>query len=148
MALALTSRRRALAAGASAITAVVLAAAVAGRSCQVAGAGPEDVVREMLAAARAGDRASVHELLSPQTRERLTQAAQRATDLVGASIRYTALDMISIGSTDAPAPTDVTVVERLGDTAVVELVGPSGRARVRTVKVGARWRIELPDYAP
>lgn len=146
MALALSTHRRSLAAGASAITAIVLAVAVAGRSCQVEGTGPEQVVRQMLAAAKAGNRAAVHALLAPETQDRLAQAARRATDLVGTSSRYSALDMISIGSSSAPAPTDVTVVERFEDSAVVELVGPGGRARVRTIRVGSAWRIDLPGY--
>ncbi len=49
MALALTSRRGALAAVASALAAMALAAAVAGRSCRVTQPGPEAAVRDMKA---------------------------------------------------------------------------------------------------
>jgi len=147
MALALTSRRGALAAVASALAAMALAAAVAGRSCRVTQPGPEAAVRDMLQAAKTGDRDAVFDLLTPATRERLDGEARRATDLVGASQRYAAKDLISIGSSDGVAdPTDITVLEERGDRAVVEVVSPTGRARVDLVKHDGRWRIDLPQY--
>ena len=147
MALALTSRRSTLAAVASALAAMALAAAVAGRSCRVTEPGPEAAVREMLQAAKTGERDVVFELLAPATRDRLAAEAKRATDLVGASQRYTARDLISIGSSDGVAdPTDITVLEERGDRAVVEVVSPAGRARVDLVKLGNRWRIDLLQY--
>lgn len=147
MALALTSRRSTLAAVASALAAVALAAAVAGRSCRVTQPGPEAAVRDMIQAAKTGDRNAVFRLLTPATRERLDAEARRATDLVGASQRYTAKDLMSIGSSDGVAdPTDITVVEERGDRAIVEVVSPAGRARVELIKQDGRWRIDLPQY--
>jgi hypothetical protein len=147
MGLALTSRRSTVAAVASALAAMALAAAVAGRSCQVTQPGPEAAVREMLRAAQTGDRDAVFELLSPSTRARLEAEAKRATDLVGAATRYTAKDLVSIGSSDGvPAPTDITIIEERGDRAVVEVVSPAGRARIELVNVRGRWHIELPQY--
>jgi hypothetical protein len=147
MALALTSRRSTLAAVASALAAMALAAAVAGRSCRVTQPGPEAAVREMLQAAKTGDRDTVFELLTPATRDRLDAEARRATDLVGASQRYAAKDLVSIGSSDGVAdPTDITVLEDRGDRAVVEVVSPGGRARVELVKLDGHWRIDLPQY--
>jgi len=147
VALALTSRRSTLSAVASALAAMALAAAVAGRSCRVSEPGPEAAVRDMIQAAKTGDRDLVFELLAPATRARLDAEAKRATDLVGASQRYTAKDLISIGSSDGVAdPTDLTVLEERGDRAVVEVVSPAGRARVDLVKLGNRWRIDLLQY--
>lgn len=147
MGLALSSRRSTIAAVASALAAMAVAAAVAGRSCRVSQPGPEVAVHEMLQAAKTGDRDAVFALLSPSTRARLELAAKRATDLVGASIRYTAEDLLSIGSSQGvPAPTDVTVVEERGDRAAVEIVSPVGRARMDLVKVRGRWLIDLPHY--
>jgi hypothetical protein len=147
VALALTSRRGALAAVASALAAMALAAAVAGRSCRVTQPGPEAAVRDMIQAAKARDHDKVFGLLTPATRDRLDAEARRATDLVGASQRYTAKDLISIGSPDGVAdPTDITVLEEHGDRAVVEVVSPAGRARVDLVKLDGRWRIDLPQY--
>jgi hypothetical protein len=126
---------------------MALAAAVAGRSCRVTQPGPEAAVRDMIQAAKTGERDAVFELLAPATRERLAAQARRATDLVGASQRYTAKDLISIGSSDGVAdPTDITVLEEHGDHAVVELVSPAGRARIDLVKIAGRWRIDLPQY--
>lgn len=145
MGLALTSRRSTVAAVASALAAMALAAAVAGRSCRVSQPGPEVAVREVLQAAKTGDHDTVFELLTPDTRKRLERAAKRATDLVGASTRYTAQDLVSIGSSlGVAAPTDITVLEERGDRAIVEIVSPTGRARMQLVKVGGRWRIDLP----
>jgi hypothetical protein len=147
VALALTSRRSTLAAVASALAAMALAAAVAGRSCRVTQPGPEAAVREMIQAAKLGDRDAVFELLTPATRERLDAEARRATDLVGASQRYAAKDLLSIGSSDGVAdPTDITVLDDRGDRAVVEVVSPAGRARVDLIRIDGRWRVDLPAY--
>lgn len=146
MALALTSRRGALAAVASALAAMALAAALAGRSCRVAQPGPEEAVRDLIQAAKTGDRDLVFELLTPATRSRLDEEARRATDLVGASRRYTAKDLISIGNSDGGDPTDITVLEERGERARVEVVSPGGRAQVELRKVAGRWRIELSQY--
>ncbi|MBK9033470.1 MAG: hypothetical protein IPL61_19760 [Myxococcales bacterium] len=147
MALALTSRRGAIAAAASAVMAMALAATMLGRGCGVTRPGPEAAVRGMIQAARAGDRKAVWRLLSPQTQRALEDRARKATDLVGASTRYTALDLISVGtSDDVPPPTDVREVSRSGDRAVVEVGGPTGRAQIEVVRVDGRWRIDLPAY--
>jgi hypothetical protein len=148
MALALTQRRRTIAAAASLVAAVALAVAVAGRSCRVGAPGPDATVRAMMQAAKAGDRQAVFDLLSPVTQQRLEERARAATDLVGSSRRYTALELISIGgnSDDEPAPSEVRVVESKADRASVEVAGPGGRARVDLVLVQGQWRVHLPDY--
>lgn len=147
MALALTSRRSTLAAVASALAAMALAAAVAGRSCRVTQPGPEAAVRDLIQAAKTGDRDAVFELLSSATQDRLVAQARHATDLVGATQRYTARDLISIGSSDGvPDPTDITVIDERADRASVEVGSPAGRVRVDLVKQGGRWRIDLPQY--
>lgn len=147
MGLALTSRRSTVAAVASLLAAMALAAAVAGRSCRVTQPGPEAAVREMLHAAKTGDRDAVFALLSPATRSRLEIEAKRATDLVGAATRYTAKDLLSIGSSEGIAtPTDITVLEERGDRASVEVVSESGRARIELIKIEGRWRIDLAQY--
>jgi hypothetical protein len=147
VALALTSRRSTLAAVASALAAMALAAAVAGRSCRVTQPGPEAAVRDVIQAAKAGDRDAVFELLAPATRDQLAVQARRATDLVGASQRYTAKDLISIGSSEGiPDPTDITVIEDRGDHAVVEVVSPGGRARIALIKLNGHWRVDLTQY--
>lgn len=145
MALALTSRRRAIAAAASAVAAMALAAAVVGRGCAVTSPGPDATVRSLITAARAGDRKAVWQLLSPDTQLRLERQAKEATELVGSSTRYTAMDLISIGSSeDVPPPTEIKIVQRRGDDAMVEVAGPAGRAQLPLKRVHGRWRIHLP----
>jgi hypothetical protein len=147
MAIALTSRRTTIAAMTSAVAAAALAVGVAGRSCTVSTPDPEAVVHELLAAAKAQDRHAVFELLAPTTRQRIEARARRATDLVGSGRRFAAIDLVSIGIPEgSPAPTDVTIVEHLGDHAVVEIVSPSGRARLNVVQIDGRWLVELPKY--
>jgi hypothetical protein len=147
MALALAGRRRALTAAATALAAFALAAAVLGRSCAVESPGPEAAVRGLVAAARAGDRQAVWDLLSPDTQARLTAGAHRATDLVGSSMRYRPLDLISIGSSDdVPPPIDIRTIDRQGERAVVEIISVGDPARVELVRVGKRWKIDLPAY--
>lgn len=147
MALALTSRRNVMAAAASALAAIALAAAVLGRGCGVAEPGPDAAVRSLVQAARAGDRKQVWQLLSPRTQHALEERARKATDLVGSSTRYGALDLISLGSSeDVPPPTDLRVVFRTGERAVVELNGPTGPARLDVIRVDGRWKVDLPAY--
>ena len=126
---------------------MAVAAAVAGRSCRVSQPGPEAAVRDILQAAKTGDRDTVFDMLAPATRARLEVEAHRATDLVGASIRYTAKDLVSIGASDnISAPTDITVIEELDDRAIVEMVSPAGRSRMQLVKIEGRWKIDIPEY--
>jgi hypothetical protein len=147
MALALTGRRRNAAAAVSVLAAVALAIAVVGRGCSVASPGPDAVVRSMIAASNAGDKQAVYALLTPATQARLEEGAQQATTLVGANVRYAALDLIAIGSAeDVPAPTEINVISRTGDRAVVEIVSTAGRAQLDVHKVEGRWRIDLPGY--
>ncbi len=147
MALALTARRRALAAATTALAAAALAAAVLGRSCAVSAPSPETAVRALVQAARAGDRQAVWDLMSPATQARLTDGARRATDLVGSSMRYRPLDLISIGSSDdVPPPVDIRTVARDGDHAVVEIISVGEPAQIELVRIGKRWKIDLPAY--
>jgi len=147
VALALGTRRSTVAAVGSALLAMALAIAVAGRSCRVEPPGPEVTVHDLLRAANAGDRDTVYELLAPATQARLEAEAHRATDLVGATTRYSAKDLISIGASEGvAAPTDITVLEERGDHATVQVVGPAGRSLLQLVRVEGRWRVELTGY--
>jgi hypothetical protein len=147
VALALTSRRGAFAAGASALAALAIAIGVVGRGCSVDAPGPDAAVHDFLEASRVGDRKAVFDLLSPDTQRHLEENAQAATAKVGASVRYTALDLISIGAFDDPPPrTELRVVTQYGDKAEVEIDAGAGKARLALVRVDGHWRIDLPDY--
>jgi hypothetical protein len=147
VALALGTRRSTIAAVTSALAAMALAIAVAGRSCRVTQPGPEMAVRDLLHAANTGDRDTVFALLAPATQQRLEAEAKRATDLVGATQRYAAKDLISIGASEGVAPpTDITVVEERGDRATVQIVSPSGRSLLQLVRIAGRWRVDIPAY--
>jgi hypothetical protein len=143
----LTSRRRWLAAVATATVAMALAAVATGRGCTPLDATPEGAVRAFASAARSGDRRAVWSLLGPRTRARFEEEAANATRTVGGERRFVALDMLRVGSGDTDyAPTGYRLVERSGEQATVEVSGPGGRRdSVRVVKVGDRWRVELFD---
>jgi hypothetical protein len=126
---------------------MALAIAVAGRSCRVSQPGPEMTVRDLLHAANTSDRETVYQLLAPATQQRLEAEAKRATDLVGATQRYAAKDLISIGASEGVAPpTDITVLEERGDRATVQIVSPAGRSLLQLVRIGGHWRVDIPAY--
>lgn len=130
---------------ATALAAVGLALAASGRGCSAADASPDGAVRAFVAASRAGDKRAVWDLLGPATRGRLETAAVAATEKVGGARRFTALDMLELWVPEQSyAPTDFAVRERSGSAAVVEVSAPGGRRdRVRVVREGRRWCVEL-----
>lgn len=135
-------RRRGLAAAVTALAAVALAAAVAGRGCGSEDDTPEGAVRAFAAAARAGDRQTMYELFGPATRRWLAAAAERASQLVGGSRRYQAIDLINAGS--MAGPVHISVRENKDGRARVEIVDEHGnRSTVDVVEVEGRWRVEL-----
>src|SRR2546423_12915585 len=84
VALALGTRRGTLAAGISAFAALALAIGVVGRGCHVDEPGPDACVRDLLTAARAGDRKAIFDLLSPDTQRAIVDRAEGANALVRA----------------------------------------------------------------
>lgn len=143
----LWSRRRAMAAATSALAAMALAAAMAGRGCRVDANSPEGAVREFVAAAGTDDYEALYDLLGPATRERLEAAAKRATDLAGGSNRYSPIHMISIGKAEGTTPKDIIVQSADDKHAIVEIVDTNGeRAQLGVVYIDGAWRIELPGY--
>lgn len=135
------SRRRAIAAAATAVAAVALAAAVAGRGCGSEDDTPVGAVRAFAAAARAGDREAMFELLAPATQARLEDAAGRASNLVSAR-RYLPQDMISLAGPGEPRSFELR--SEAGGRAVVDAIDDrGGRTSIELVEVDGRWRIEL-----
>lgn len=144
-------RRRVLALAVTAAAAVAMAVVVTGRGCGGGDGSPEGAARLFVAASRAGDKQAVWDLLGPRTRAKLLQAAEDATNRQGGPRRYGPLDMIEMTVSERSyAPGDVILREKSTDTAVVDVLGPSGRRdELSLVKVGKRWRVELvPAAAP
>ncbi len=145
----LTSRRRVIAAVVTATVAISLAAVASGRGCTPVDSTPDGAVRAFVSAARGGDRKASWALLGPASRARLEAAAEGATQKVGGTRRYAALDMFDLSASESTfVPTDYRVLTHAGNDASVEVRGPGGRRDVvRTVLVAGRWRVEL-DFAP
>jgi hypothetical protein len=146
----LTSRRRVIAAVTTATVAIALAAVATGRGCTPVDSTPDGAVRAFASATRGGDRKAAWALLGPATRARLEDAAQGATQKVGGTRRYVALDMLEVGASESTyTPSDFRVLSRHGHDAQVEVVGGGSRRDVvRTVEIDGRWRVELDLAAP
>ena len=127
---------------------MALAAAMAGKGCRAEDSSPEGVARSFAAAARAGDRKAVYDMLGPQTRARLVEAAKRSTDLVGGSRRFKPLDLVGVGKPgETVAPKEFVLKFQDGDRAVVEIVTTDdARHELTLVKVDGKWKIEVPKY--
>ena len=87
--------------------------------------------------------------LPAAARARLTERARTATDQTAGRRVFAPEEMRSVGATrPAWQPVSIRELERSGDSAVVELRGPSGeRATVRTIREGEDWFVELPSTA-
>jgi hypothetical protein len=128
---------------------MALAAAVAGRGCNANDDSPEGVVRSLDAAARAGDRKAIYELLGPRTRKALHERTQRATELVGGARRFEPLELISLTTPGEPARIKSLHVSKSGGETHVIVTDVSGRvSRIPVVEVDGHWRVELPGYLP
>jgi hypothetical protein len=143
MGLSLRLGSKSLAAGATALFAVALAVAVAGRGCLDPSNGPESAVQSFLDARASGDREAMLRYLTPASRERLGEYARELTDLSGGERRYQAVDMLgSLAS--RPPPERIEEVERSGDRARVRLVFEGeGEQELDVVHTDEGWRLEL-----
>jgi hypothetical protein len=106
---------------------------------------PEGVARAFILATREGDRQAVWDHLGPASRERLEKAAWDATQKVGGARRFTALDVLDVGtSATSYLPTGVVLRESKDDHATVDILGPDGRRdELRLVRVTGSWKVEL-----
>ncbi len=139
-------RRRELAAAITALAAVAMAAAVAGRGCAPPDDSPTQAVRALERASQAGDKQAVYDLLGPTTQARLEALAQRASELD--ERRYAAIDMVGIGSM-AEESLRVELASQQGDHAVVLIVRPGAESTpVDVDKVDGIWRVELDVAKP
>lgn len=141
------SKRRALAAASTALFAVVLAVAVAGRSCTGETRGPISTVQAFLEARETGDRELMLEYLGPATRARLEEWARDLTQLAGGDRRYSAVEMLK-GLKDVPMPEDLELVSSANGRAEVAVVVNGQRlAVIPLVDTASGWRIELMEHA-
>lgn len=162
------SRRRALAALASAIAAVALATAVAGRGCEVDDDGPVSAVQDFLVAVDTGELASLYDQLGPATQAGLTAEAKRASDLAGGAHRFQAVDMLGVRTSALSGPRTLRLIERVrspaaapaddsggsadagavvDERAVVEVQRADGTAgTLDVVLLDGVWRVELPLF--
>lgn len=136
--------RRGIALAATALAAVALAAAVAGRGCGGDDETPDGAVRAFAAAARAGSRETMIELLGPRTRAWLADAAARGSQMAGGPAAFHPVDLIGAGPSSGAAR--IAVRSRRGGVARVEVVDEQGRrSDLEVVEIDGRWRIELME---
>ena len=106
---------------------------------------PEGAVRAFIEATVLQDRAEVYRLLGPTTRARLEERSKRAAEMAG-NRAVLPEELLAAGwGSPAYKATEIHEIERDKASATVEVSGPHNeRDRVRCVRVGAVWRIELP----
>ncbi len=139
------SRRNGITAAITALFAMALAAAVAGRGCQAAEDGPTEALRAFVAASAAGDRDTLLEMLGPKSRAQLDNAANRATKLVGGERRYEARDMLQPVTGGAGTITIVNMGQD-GNRASMSITDQHGnRSIVTVVLVDGQWLVELAE---
>jgi hypothetical protein len=122
-----------------------LAAPALGCSGRDDGSSPEAAVRSLIAAARAGDRTAVYDLLGPRTRAHI-DALLAATHRTGGARMLAPSDLVAVGwLPPAWEPAGTRVVRRDADDADVEVFSATGeRQPVHVVREGKSWRVELP----
>jgi hypothetical protein len=110
------------------------------------GAGsPESAVRQLIASARAGDRAAVYQRLGPRTRGRIEEILASARKSGGARLLGPE-DLVTVGWVPpAWEASSVHEQSREGAEANVEVASAAGdRQTVRVVNDGKDWKVELP----
>lgn len=122
--------------------ALVLCLGCAGRESAT---NPEGAVRLLIAAARSGDRARVHDRLGPATRSRLETLRSTARTMSG-RLELAPPDFLAAGWARAAwEPADVRTLRRSESAAEVEVFSAAGdRHAVTVVREGAEWKVELP----
>lgn len=114
-------------------------------ACGSPGSSPENAVRQMARAAKAGDAAGVYARLAPRTRQVLAERAKLAHEQTAGRKDFKPEDMLTVGSTPKWEPVRVRELERTGDRALVEVTGPEGQIQdVRAVRDHGEWFVELP----
>lgn len=121
------------------VTALLFAA-----GCSAGARSPEGAVRRLADAAAVGDRDAVWALLGPETKARLEADAKRLAPAGRRTLSPS--ELLAVGWEPARFRlTEIRLREKRGDEAEVEVRGPSGELeRVRCVRVGDRWTVELP----
>jgi hypothetical protein len=124
---------------------LVLALVVAGCSGRGRTDNPEGTVTLFIAAARAGDRVAVYQLLGPATRSHI-QALLNSSHHEGGRNIARPEDFFSVGwAPPAWEPAGVRTVHRSRDRAEVEVYSAAGdRHSLTLVREGKQWKIELP----
>jgi hypothetical protein len=116
-----------------------------GCSGRDAAGSPESAVRQLIASARAGDRAAVYQQLGPRTRGRIGEILASARKSGGARLLGPE-DLVTVGWVPpAWEASNVREQSREGGEATVDVMSAAGdRQTVRVVREGKHWKVELP----
>lgn len=138
--------RRLITAVVSAAAALAIAIAVYGKGCSSDENEAKLVALRFLAASRAGEPRLMLELMSERTRTELDAAARKATELVGGSRRFEAVDMISVGARSELEAPSVVERERGEGFVLFEVKGGADTTMLRLVLEDGQWRVDVPEY--
>src|SRR5687767_7954146 len=100
----LGTRRRVAGAVATMGAALALALTMSGRGCSDPDSSPDGAVRAFVAAVQTGNKQAAWDLLGPGTRGQLEQHAITATQKVGGTRRYRAIDMLEVSPPNQHGP--------------------------------------------
>jgi hypothetical protein len=106
---------------------------------------PTATVQALVAAASEGQRQKVYELVGPQTRKKLTEAAEQAARSSGRR-QLDPWEMLAVGwFVPAYRIENLRVTEESADRATVDIEGTTGEHQsVVCVREGGYWKVELP----
>ena len=114
-------------------------------ACGSPASSPENAVRALARAAKAGNTAGIYARLAPRTRRTLAERAKLAHEQTAGRKDFKPEDMLTVGNMPKWEPVRVRELERTGDRALVEVTGPEGQIQdVRAVREHGEWYVELP----
>ncbi len=141
-------KRTTLTAVVSVAASVAIALAVYGRGCNSNRDTAEAAATQFLTASKAGDAVVMYELMSESTQRELRKAARLATERVGGSRRFEAIDMIRVAATEDEKLPRLTFKERSSARVVFRLEGAArgSDAELFVVQQVGRGRIDVPGF--
>ena len=125
---------------------LLLIALLVGAACggHDGGSSPETAVQSLIAASRAGDRASVYQRFGPRTRGRVEGLLSTARRTGGTRVLRPE-DLVTVGWLPAWEAAGTRLLHADDTEAEVEVYSAGGdRQSVKTVKEGNSWKVELP----
>ncbi|WP_373044657.1 hypothetical protein [Vulgatibacter sp.] len=125
------------------LLALALAAAAATAACSENTSDPEATFRLFVEKVQQRDADAAWELLAPATRERFTKLVQERSEASGGALPDDPKQVILGGAQLARPLEKIEVVEEQAETATLLVTAGGETDRVRMVRTGEGWRVEV-----